>query len=85
MTDKSDLKAWLAKASVAIYIAVEESAAADISDGLLKAAQAIAELEAELARAVTIERLALAQVKETTAALDRVMAERDKLRDAASQ
>ncbi len=45
--DKPDIKAWLMKASRSIYIAVEEAAADDISDGLLKALARIAELEAE--------------------------------------
>jgi hypothetical protein len=47
-TDKTDIKAWLMKASRAIYIATDEASADDISDGLLKALARIAELENQL-------------------------------------
>lgn len=48
LTDKSDLRAWLLKASTAIYIATDPASAEDISDGLIKAFARIAELEAQV-------------------------------------
>ncbi len=53
LTDKTDLHAWLIKASRAIYIATDEDTADDISDGFIKAAARIAELEAALQDAPT--------------------------------
>jgi hypothetical protein len=82
-TDKTDIKAWLKKASKAIYAATEAEAAEDISEGLSMARLRIIELETERDRLAEALDKAITQNERIALALREFEAERDKWKAAA--
>lgn len=76
LTDKTDLRAWLLRASQAIYLATDQDDAADLADGLTKTVARLDELD------TMVQRLGNALLRCTDdflklADLDKTIAEND--------